>query len=64
MVAYDADVKSPDIKAKIEADRADGIKIGVNSTPSFFINGKSIINPAGYEAFKKLVDEAALGDSK
>jgi protein-disulfide isomerase len=61
---FDIDVASAEIKAKIDGDRADGLKIGVNSTPSFFINGKSIINPAGYEAFKKLVDEAALGDSK
>lgn len=60
---YKASADSPDIKTKIENDRTDGIKIGVNSTPSFFINGKSIINPAGYEEFKTLIDTTISGDS-
>lgn len=56
---YNKDFEDPEIKAKIDADRADGNKIGVNSTPSFFINGKYITNPAGYEAFKTLIEATA-----
>jgi protein-disulfide isomerase len=63
IAAYETDFASADIKSKIDADRADGIAIGVNSTPTFFVNGKSIVNPAGYEAFKKVIDTAATGDS-
>lgn len=34
-----------------------GIAIGINSTPSFFVNGKHIQNPAGYDAFKKIIQD-------
>lgn len=32
-----------------------GISIGINYTPTFFVNGKRIDNPQGYAAFKKLI---------
>lgn len=32
-----------------------GISIGINYTPTFFLNGKAIDNPRTYEAFKKLI---------
>lgn len=32
--------------------------VGVNSTPTFFLNGKQLENPAGYTDFKKLIDQA------
>lgn len=63
LARYDADVKDPAIKAKIDADRADGVKIGVNGTPTFFINNKAISNPRDYESFKTLVDEAVANNT-
>jgi protein-disulfide isomerase len=59
IVTYEADMASDEVDAKIDADKADGTKIGVNSTPTFFINGVAISSPSSYEAFKKVVDEAA-----
>lgn len=41
----------------IDNERNEGIKNGVTGTPSFFINGKKIENPANLEAFKKIIDE-------
>lgn len=32
--------------------------IGINSTPTFIVNGYRIQNPAGYEAFKKIIQDA------
>ncbi len=61
---FDVDVSSAEIKAKIDADRADGLKIGVSGTPTFFVNGTSITNPSNYDAFKQIIDTAALGDSQ
>jgi len=61
---YETDFNSAEIKAKIDGDRADGRKIGVSGTPTFFVNGVSIANPSNYDAFKKIIDTAALGDSK
>jgi len=61
---YETDFNSAEIKAKIDGDRADGLKIGVSGTPTFFVNGVSIVNPSNYDAFKVIIDTAALGDSK
>ena len=56
---YNTDFDSPEVKAKITADRTEGDALGINGTPTFFVNGKAIVNPKGYEAFKKIIDEAA-----
>ncbi len=32
-------------------------KLGVNGTPTFFINGKKIVGCAPYEEFKRIIDE-------
>ncbi|KAA5831250.1 thioredoxin domain-containing protein [Saccharopolyspora hirsuta] len=37
---YRADVNSPQVIAKIDADAADGEKAGVSGTPTLFINGR------------------------
>lgn len=52
----DYDLKS--IKDGIDADQKSGVKAGVDSTPTFYLNGKKI-NAQSYEQFKKLIDEAA-----
>lgn len=40
----------------INDERNEGIQNGVTGTPSFFINGKKIENPANLDAFKKIID--------
>ncbi len=42
--------------AKIEADRNSGVTLGVNSTPTFFLNGAKLSNPASFADFAKLID--------
>jgi protein-disulfide isomerase len=44
---------------EVERDLQDGIKAGVNATPSFFINGQSVSGAIEYDRFKDIV-EAAL----
>lgn len=63
MNQYKKDYDSVDVKARIQRDREEGDSLGVNATPTFFINGKAIVNPQGYDAFKALVQTAALGGS-
>lgn len=48
---------------KIEADRLSGVALGVNSTPTFFLNGVKLSNPGSLDAFSKLID-AELAASK
>ena len=58
-VSYTKDLDSDAVKAIIDADQQEGVSIGINATPTFFLNGKAIVNPQSYEEFKKLVDQAA-----
>jgi protein-disulfide isomerase len=43
---------------EVDADMQDGQSAGVNSTPSFFINGQPLSGAASFERFQELVDEA------
>ena len=62
LARFQTDIASDDIKAKIENDYKSGVKAGVNSTPSFFLNGKKINNPRNYDEFKNAIEQA-LGQS-
>ena len=42
---------------KVNRDRADGEKVNVDATPSFFINGRKFHGPPTYEELKDWVDE-------
>jgi protein-disulfide isomerase len=56
---FKADINDPEIAKKIDNDYKGGAKGGVNSTPTFFLNGKSIKNPQTYVEFKKIIEDAA-----
>ena len=62
LARFQTDIASDEIKAKIENDYQSGVKAGVNSTPSFFLNGKKINNPRNYDEFKNSIEQA-LGQS-
>ncbi len=44
-------------EAKANADLADGQKAGVSGTPSFFVNGISLVGAEPYSAFKTIIDQ-------
>ncbi len=56
--------------AQIEADMAQASSLGANGTPTFFINGRTLIGAVPVDAFKRVIDEelkksgAAVADSK
>lgn len=56
---FSTDLNSPAIEKKILAEYQEGLNLGVQGTPSFFINGKKIQNPQSPEEFDKLIKEAA-----
>jgi protein-disulfide isomerase len=51
------DMESADCKALVDGDMAEMQKFHVNSTPSFFINGKHLNGALPKDAFKKIIDE-------
>lgn len=56
---FGTDINNPSIEAKILAELQEGSRLGVQGTPTFFINGKKIENPESPEAFDKLIKDAA-----
>ena len=54
---FSTDLESKEIKDKVDNDYASGVGARVNSTPSFFLNGKKISNPKTLDDFKELIEE-------
>jgi len=53
------DLESSAVKDTVNAGLADGNAVGINSTPTFFLNGYKLQNPGSYEELAAKV-EAAL----
>lgn len=60
MEAYDAAVADPATLERVEQDRQDGLALGVQGTPTFFLDGE-LLQPASTEDFRAQVD-AAVND--
>jgi len=56
-----ADLNSKEVKNKVNEDYLDAVSSGLNSTPSFFLNGERIQNPRGYDEFRKLIQSNIQG---
>ncbi len=58
--AFDSCLADKDLEARIVATRQEaGDKLGVNSTPTFFINGKRLESDFGIENFRKAIADAS-----
>lgn len=57
MEQFQIDMNSADMNRIVISDRRDGLDLGVNSTPTFFINGDQLErNPDSYPLFKEIVE--------
>jgi len=59
---FKSDLDSGKWKAKVDAEQAEGSKLGVSGTPAFFVNGKSLVGAQPLDAFKAKID-AELKDA-
>jgi len=55
--AFDACLDSGKHTADVQAGYELGNKMGVNSTPSLYINGRALIGAQPFETFKQIIDE-------
>lgn len=57
MARFERDRLDPEIRKRVEADVTEANTLGVNSTPSFFINGRFVRGAQPFETFAKLIDD-------
>ncbi|MFC4065804.1 DsbA family protein [Actinoplanes subglobosus] len=57
MTKYASDVTSADVAERVESDAADGTALGVQGTPTFFVNGERFTGEPSYQGLKSAVDE-------
>lgn len=57
MDKFQNDLNSKEIKNRVEADYQNGLSLGVNATPTFFLNDQKIANPRTYEEFRIKIEE-------
>jgi len=56
MARFQADLKSGKFKPAVDRDVADGEKLAVSGTPTFFINGKRYNGPLEMALLKPILD--------
>lgn len=54
---YGKDYESSQLNGKVQKDLDLALELGLNATPTFFVNGRRIRNPSSLEDFKAIVDK-------
>ncbi len=57
MERYRRDIADPEVRARIERDRDEGLALGVEGTPSLFLDGEPL-TPESYEQLRDELDAA------
>lgn len=61
LAKFRQDLENPELARRVESQRTEGINAGVNSTPSFFVNGIKIQNPSDITGFQVAIDAILAG---
>jgi protein-disulfide isomerase len=61
MDKFAKDSADPALAAQVDAEMAEGSKVGVQGTPTFFINGKRLVGAQPAPAFEAAIDAALSG---
>ncbi|MEA2715164.1 MAG: hypothetical protein QOG91_192 [Candidatus Parcubacteria bacterium] len=56
---FKADIDAVETKNLVLSEKQEGSSLGINATPTFFVNDKAIANPQSYEEFKSIIETAA-----
>ncbi len=60
--AFESCLNAGTYRAAIQADSDFAINLGVNSTPTFFINGLAVIGAQPIDVFKQVIDKELAGE--
>jgi protein-disulfide isomerase len=60
---FETDLDSKEIREKVEEDYKNAIRLKLNATPTFFLNGKRIQNPRNYDEFRNVLERAIASNS-
>lgn len=59
---FKTDWTSGEVKDFVKSQRVGAIKLGLQGTPTFFVNGKQIQNPSSVEQFRSIIQAALRGN--
>jgi protein-disulfide isomerase len=62
MTTFTACLDSEKYAAEVQSDLDYAVNLGVQSTPTFFINGLYLVGAQPYDVFKKLIDQELAGE--
>jgi protein-disulfide isomerase len=54
---FESALDNPVHQTTIASDRSEGQRLGVDGTPTFFINGRRVVGALPYPEFQKILDE-------
>ena len=57
MASFNACYDSGRYREQVKAGTADGTKLGVTGTPTFFINGRMLVGAKPYSEFKSIIED-------
>jgi protein-disulfide isomerase len=57
MGKFKAALDSNKFDAYVTADSNEGMRVGANGTPTFYINGRQVVGAQPFESFKRVIDE-------
>lgn len=57
MNQFRADLANPEFATKVERDAQDSIALGIQGTPTFFVNER-LVTPLSYDTLKQMIDQA------
>lgn len=62
MDAFAACVSEHRYKSEVDTDASFATSMGLNSTPTFFINGLAVVGAQPYEVFQQIIDKELAGE--
>lgn len=55
---FSEDIEKSELYDKVNRNYQEGIRLNLTGTPTFFLNGKKIINPKSYDEFRELIKKS------